>query len=146
MSIQTAGVASNAKINATCAITIQQKLNVLNHSNLTKLILYIRPNLTCNAVGTIYLINDKICSKSYVGSSITTCKTRFSNHKSHIKSYYLDCELAQHFKEFDETHKLDRTNTISFKECLKTQLEIIIIDQLVLKVMIAKLRKCGNVK
>ena len=105
----------------------------------------IRPNLTCNAVGTIYLINDKICSKSYVGSSITTCKTRFSNHKSHIKSYYLDCELAQHFKEFDETHKLDRTNTISFNECLKTQLEIIIIDQVSFESndsKIEKMRKC----
>ena len=56
----------------------------------------IKLNLTCSTVGTIYLINDKVCSRSYVGSCITTCKTRFGNHKSHIKTQYLDCELAQH--------------------------------------------------
>ena len=62
-----------------------------------------------NTVGVIYLVNDKICYRSYTGSCITASKTRWGNHKSHIKSNYLDCELAQHVAEREETYILDRS-------------------------------------
>ena len=106
----------------------------------------IRLNLTCNTIGIIYLINDTVCHKSYVGSCITNCKTRFSNHKSHIKNKYLDCELAQHFAECEETHLLDTSSKEAYNNSLKGQIEIVIIDQIFFDKTDSKNVKMGKCK
>ena len=41
----------------------------------------------CDSAGVIYLIICKKCSKIYVGSTITSFRRRFNNHKSSVKRY-----------------------------------------------------------
>ncbi|KAL5258256.1 hypothetical protein ACHWQZ_G013033 [Mnemiopsis leidyi] len=41
--------------------------------------------IDCNTVGVCYLVNDKVCRRSSVGSTINNFKSRWQNHKSHIR-------------------------------------------------------------
>ena len=43
---------------------------------------YINYSFDCDSGGVVYLIKCKKCLKLYVGSTITTFRTRFNNHKS----------------------------------------------------------------
>ena len=99
----------------------------------------INQNVSCSSTGIIYLIQDTVCKRSYVGSSIDSMKTRMSNYKNHLKTFYKGCEMAQHFKEVGEdTHSLysDRNANMrtkafqnKFDEHLSNQIQVIIIEE-----------------
>ena len=55
--------------------TVQQRVFRINH------------HFDCNSQGVIYLITCGKCSKQYVGSTITTFRLRFNNHKSSINRF-----------------------------------------------------------
>ena len=38
--------------------------------------------LNCDSAGVVYLISCQTCNKTYVGSTITSLRMRFNNHKS----------------------------------------------------------------
>ena len=92
----------------------------------------------CSTEGVIYLIQDLVCQRSYVGSSIDSMKTRMSNYKNHLKTNYKGCEMAQHFQEAQsDTHSLYcggnanmRTKAFqnSYDEHLSKQINVIIIE------------------
>ena len=50
-----------------------------------KLDFKIKSVIDCLTRNVIYLINDNICKISSVGYTADNMKTRFANHKSHIK-------------------------------------------------------------
>ena len=60
--------------------------------------------LTCQTTYIIYLINDLICKRSSVGRSENTLRSRWANHKSHIKRNAATCRVAQHYNELDTAH------------------------------------------
>ena len=48
---------------------------------------YINYCFDCNSAGVIYLLNCKRCSKIYVGSTGTSLRKRFNNHKNSLKRF-----------------------------------------------------------
>ena len=85
--------------------------------------------------GVIYLILDQVCHRSYVGSTVDHMRKRASNYKSHIKTNFTSCEIAQHFAECPDTHKLDVVNGATkseqnknYEAGLAKQLQFIIIE------------------
>ena len=91
--------------------------------------------IDCETENVIYMINDIICKRSYVGCTTTSTRLRFSNHKSHLKKLRRTCELSGHFSMNQFIHKLDRqpkTNK-EFDLDLQKHLEIIIIEEVDVK-------------
>ena len=85
--------------------------------------------LDCKSPNVIYLIDDLICKRSSVGSTILGMSKRWSNHKSHIRKEVKSCEIANHFSNL---HNLDKTaNITKFDDELKKQVRVTIIDQVV---------------
>ena len=85
--------------------------------------------LNCKSPNAIYLIDDLVCNRSSIGSTITGTSIRWRNHKSHIRKSVKSCEIANHFSNF---HNLDKTADISkFDNELKKQLRVTIIDQVI---------------
>ena len=41
----------------------------------------------CDSAGVIYLLTCRRCSKIYVGSTVTSFRKRFNNHKSSLKRF-----------------------------------------------------------
>ena len=89
----------------------------------------IKEILDCNNQNIVYIINDKICRRSYTGCSSDSAKVRFANHKSHIKHGRKTCEVSTHFCTNQQLHTLDKTSFASYDKSLKCQLEIIIIER-----------------
>ena len=90
-------------------------------------------NLNCKSKNIIYKLDDLICKKTSVGSSITGMSTRWTNHKSHIRKSVKSCEIANHFSS-TINHVLDKKSKISiFDDQLKTQIRVTIIDQIYFK-------------
>ena len=96
---------------------------------------HIKQGLTCLTEGVIYLILDQVCHRSYIGSTIDHMRKRVSNYKSHIKTNFSSCEMAQHFAEFPDIHKLDMDNGATkseqnknYEAGLAKQLKFIIIE------------------
>ena len=87
----------------------------------------IASRITCNTVGVCYLINDKVCRRSSVGSTITDFKTRWGNHKSHIRTDAKTCEISKHFNS--EIHDLTKNPMKVFDNELSNQIEIILIEK-----------------
>ncbi len=73
----------------------------------TDQIFKIKHTLSCESTWFIYLINDIICKKSYVGSSFDTAKSRWGNHKSHVRLNRATCGVTKHFKH-DDRHNFNR--------------------------------------
>ena len=97
----------------------------------TEQIFNIKYNLTCDSKWIIYIINDTICKRSYVGSSETRCKDRWANHKSHIRKELETCELTKHFKFDHVNHSFSRSAPLKeYDTCISDHLEITIIDQI----------------
>ena len=48
---------------------------------------YINFSFDCNSKGVIYMIKCKKCGKVYIGSTTTTFRKRFNNHKSSLRRY-----------------------------------------------------------
>ena len=102
----------------------------------------IKHKLGCKNKGVIYLLNDNICKRSYVGSTTNSMSERLSTYKNHIKTRYKGCEIALHFKDEPSLHSsptettgpnlrnsLDkRVAQQNYTEFLKSQLSIVIID------------------
>ena len=86
-------------------------------------------DMDCNSKDVIYLINDKICRLSNVGCTTDSLKTRFSNHKSHIKYNKRTCELSKHFSDCGVLHNLDKSSNKAYDISLRDQIEIIAIEK-----------------
>ena len=50
-----------------------------------------------NSMNALYLASCNKCSLQYVGSTTTSFKVRFRNHKSHMKNNKRTCEVATFF-------------------------------------------------
>ena len=97
----------------------------------------------CTTEGVIYLLNDLICRKSYVGSTIGNMRTRAANYRNHIKTQHKGCEIATHFSQLPDAHSLPAliaqgSSMITKKEQqelfnnnLSEQIEFILIDRVV---------------
>ena len=48
---------------------------------------FINYSFDCDSVGVIYVIKCKTCAKIYVGSTITSFRKRFNNHKSCLNRF-----------------------------------------------------------
>ncbi len=95
----------------------------------TEQIFNIKYDLSCDSKWVIYLINDLICKRSYVGSTETKCKDRWANHKSHIRREEETCEITKHFKIDHKNHGFSRKANLSqYDKTLTEHLEIFIID------------------
>ena len=93
----------------------------------TKEIFNFQHRLTCTDSNVIYKIDDIICKKSSIGSTTTDFKTRWQNHKSHIKKGVRSCEIASHFTEFNH---LDCNTCLNlFDSNLRDILRVTIIDK-----------------
>ena len=57
----------------------------------------IKDIIDCNS--RIYISNDNVCKISSVGYTADNMKTRFTNHKSHIKYNKRLCEVLKHFSD-----------------------------------------------
>ena len=88
----------------------------------------INDKIDCNSRNVIYLINDNICRISYTGCTVDSLKTRFSNHKSHIKNNKLTCELSKHFINNPVIHELDKSSFKAFDISLKSQISITAVE------------------
>ena len=85
--------------------------------------------LNCKSPNVIYKLDDVVCKKTSVGSSVTGMSTRWPNHKSHIRKSVQSCEVACHFSNISY-HNLDKQASISkFDQQLKSQLRVTLIDQ-----------------
>ena len=84
--------------------------------------------IDCNTVGVCYLVNDLVCRRSSVGSTINNFKSRWQNHKSHIRKGVKSCEIATHFNS--EFHDLVKEPLKAFDSELSNQLEVIIFEKL----------------
>ena len=84
--------------------------------------------IDCNSCNVIYLINDNVCRISYTGCTVDSLKTRFSNHKSHIKNIKHTCELSKHFINNPVIHELDKTSFKAFDFSLKSQISIVAVE------------------
>lgn len=63
----------------------------------------IKEHLTCDSKGVIYLASCYKCRLQYVGSTTTSFKVRFRNHKSTMKNNKRTCEVATHFNTLPHT-------------------------------------------
>ena len=88
----------------------------------------IQGKLDCNTVGVCYLVNDKVCRRSSVGSTINNFKTRWQNHKSHIRKGIKSCEISCHFNS--EFHDLTKEPLKVFDAELSSLLEVVIFEKL----------------
>ena len=98
-------------------------------SSKTNQIFKIKSRITCNTLYVIYLIEDILCADVfYVGYTKQTMKVRWPNHKSHIKKLHKSCEIASHFIDMPNAHKLDRSNHKAFISQLSQQLKVTLIE------------------
>ena len=97
----------------------------------------VKHSIECHTEGVIYLILDYACKRSYVGSTIDNMKIRMSNYKSHLKTSYKGCEVAQHFSQCPDIHSLYSNDAVSsrskiyqtkFDAHLSSQIKVILID------------------
>ena len=56
-------------------------------------------------------------------------KTRFTNHKSHIKYNKRLCEVSKHFLDNLILHTLANSSHLKYDNSLKEQIEVIIIEK-----------------
>lgn len=91
-----------------------------------------RHSLSCNDPWVIYLADDMICKRSYVGSTEVSLYSRWTNHKSHIRNSHGTCGLTKHFLHDRVNHDFERKrNKLSvFDEILSKQVRVTLIDQL----------------
>ena len=95
----------------------------------TNSVFKINQKLDCDSKNVVYVINDLVCELSSVGCTSDSTKVRFRNHKSHIKNKRRTCEVSCHFIDNESTHVLDKSSVKTFNDTLKSQLEVVIIEQ-----------------
>ena len=89
----------------------------------------IKGRLDCNTIGVCYLVRDKVCRRASVGSTVNNFKTRWQNHKSHIRKAVRSCEIACHFND-KEFHTLTKDPLKTFDNELSDQVEVVIFEKL----------------
>ena len=100
-----------------------------------------RHSLSCEADYVIYLVDDLICKRSYVGSTTTSMAIRWRNHQSHIRNGVSSCEVAKHFKLDHKNHSFERKGDLNvFVENLKQDIRLTIIDKLTDDYSVKKLK------
>ena len=85
--------------------------------------------LDCNTVGVCYLVKDKVCRRASVGSTVNNFKTRWQNHKSHIRKAVRSCEISCHLND-NQFHNLTKEPLKTFDNELSDQIEVIIFEKL----------------
>ena len=95
----------------------------------------VNKNIDCYSKDVIYLIYNKVCKLSNVGCTTDSLKTRFSNHKSHIKFKKRTCEVSKHFSGCETLHDLDKSSNKAYDLSLETQIEIIAMKRLIFQIM-----------
>ena len=85
--------------------------------------------LDCNTVGVCYLVRDKVCRRASVGSTVNNFKTRWQNHKSHIRKAVRSCEISCHLND-NQFHNLTKEPLKTFDNELSDQIEVIIFEKL----------------
>ena len=95
----------------------------------------IKGTITCNSTYVIYVIRDTVCHLDYVGFTKDP-KSRWSNHKSHIKQNIKSCELSMHINfKCPEKHPLTRDSQAAYDKSLKGQLELLLIEEVTIDPM-----------
>ena len=85
----------------------------------------INQTITCKDEHVVYVISDMVCNRQNVGSTDSTMKIRFSNHKSHIKKKVKTCRVAIHFNE-GQCHKFNLDN---YDATLALELRVTLVDK-----------------
>ena len=70
-----------------CQICKLVKVGSVFESSVEDRTFHINHSFNCDSAGVVYLLTCKICSKQYVGSTITAFRTRFNNHRSSLSRY-----------------------------------------------------------
>ena len=96
----------------------------------TNLVFNIKSEISCLTENVIYLIYDKICTYIfYVDHTGDDMRTRWRNHKSHIKKGHKSCEISSHFINNSRTvHNLNKSNQTIFTSELSKQLSVMLIE------------------
>jgi len=76
-----------------------------------------------------YLVKDKVCRRASVGSTVNNFKTRWQNHKSHIRKAVRSCEISCHLND-NQFHNLTKEPLKTFDNELSDQIEVIIFEKL----------------
>ncbi len=63
-----------------------------------------------------------------MGSTDSTMKIRFANHKSHIKKKVKTCKVAVHYNE-NSAHKFHIDTTANYNATLALELRVTLIDK-----------------
>ena len=116
-------VKSKLRVNKECVVRMKgcgqsrwqicQYVNEGNECGSGEKTYFINFAFDCISQGVIYIIKCKICSKIYVGSTITAFRKRFYNRKSSINRYprgqrgILGEHLSAHFFQFDHNGMKD---------------------------------------
>ena len=74
-------------------------------------------------------MNDNIFKIRSVGYTADNMKTRFTNHKSHIKFNKRLCEVFKHMADSLILHTLDKTSQSNCDKSLCKQIEVLIIEE-----------------
>ena len=110
-----------------CKLYLAQNCKKVKSST-TGLFLNINQTISCKDKHVIYVITDLVCNRQNVGSTDDTMRTRFANHKSHIKCNALTCRVAIHYND-RKHHKLDYQKDID--STLPDELQVTLIDKVV---------------
>ena len=92
--------------------------------------LKINKKLNCKSEWVIYVLEDIICSKQYVGSTINMY-TRWCNHKSHIKVKYEFCNVVNHWWDSDNHLSIHLvSNQKEYTNQIRKEIKVVLVDQL----------------
>ena len=56
-------------------------------------------HLDCNSENVVYLLSCRVCNLQYVGSTVTSFRLRFNNHKSRIATH---SKASRAYKDMDD--------------------------------------------
>ena len=91
-----------------CQICKLVKVGSVFESSVEDRTFHINHSFNCDSAGVVYLLTCKICSKQYVGSTITAFRTRFNNHRSSLSRYDQGkrgiCGQYLYFHFYSEAH------------------------------------------
>jgi len=77
----------------------------------------------------MYIYIYKVCRRASVGSTVNNFKTRWQNHKSHIRKAVRSCEISCHLND-NQFHNLTKEPLKTFDNELSDQIEVIIFEKL----------------
>lgn len=89
----------------------------------------IKEHLSCDSKNLIYLVSCNKCKLQYVGSTKTSFKVRFRNHKSTMKNNRRTCEVAVHFNEAPHTFSDFSFTCIEAITCVDHNIDQVLINR-----------------